>query len=156
MAYNAKITTSKHGRRLGLQAMSSAEYGGSYGRQEFLVGPESLRETVSTADTTSTNVRAFGITALSGTSVASTPVYTLDPPIPGVEKVVHFLSTNSALYLKTANGEYIYGSSLGSSATCIISSGGGSVKLVGVSTAIWAVLNVSSSAVNTLRLSATT
>lgn len=156
MAYNSNITTSKHGRRLGLQAMSSAQTGGAYGRQEFLVGPESFREVVSTADTTATNVRAWGITALVGTSAASTPVYTLDPPIPGVEKVVHFLSTDSALNLKTANGEYIYGSSLGSSATCIKSSGGGSVKLVGISTAIWAVLSVSSSAVNTLRLSATT
>ena len=156
MAYGDKITTSKHGRRLGLQLMSSAQSGGSQGQKEFLVGPEALRLGVTTADTTSANVPAYGVSALVGTSVASTPVYTLDPPIPGVKKTIHFLSTDSALNIKTANGEYIYGSSLGSSATCIKSSGGGSIDLIGVSTAIWAVLGVSSSAVNTLRLSATT
>jgi hypothetical protein len=42
MAYRDKITTSKHGTRLGLQLMSSAVSGGT-GFQEFLVGPEALR-----------------------------------------------------------------------------------------------------------------
>lgn len=156
MAYGDKITTSQHGRRFGLQLMSSAASGGSFGQQEFLVGPEGLRENVSTADTTSSGVRAYGGTILVGTSAASTPVYTLDPPIPGVRKTVLFGSTDSAIYLKTKNAEYIYGSSIGSSATVIRSSGGGSVTLMGMSTAIWAVTNISSTAVNTVALQATT
>lgn len=156
MAYGDKITTSKHGRRLGLQLMSTAASGGSFGQQEFLVGPEALRTNVSTADTTSSGVRAFGGTILVGTSAASTPVYTLDPPIPGVRKTILFGSTDSAIYLKTKNGEYIYGSSIGSSATVIRSSGGGTIVLEGMSTAIWAALSISSTAVNTVALQATT
>lgn len=156
MAYGNYITTSIHGRRLGLQAMSSGEHGGSHGRQEFIVGPEGVREGLSTADTTGTGVPAYGITALVGTSVASTPVYQLDPPIPGVHKTIVFASTDSALYIKTINGEYILGSSIGSSATTIRSSGGGAVQLVGISTSQWASLNISSTAVNTVAFQATT
>lgn len=156
MAYGDKITTSKHGRRLGLEAQSSGQHGGSHGRKEFLVGPEALREGLSTADSTGTGVPAYGITALVGTSVASTPVYQLDPPIPGVSKKIVFASTDSALYIKTINGEYILGSSIGSSATTIRSSGGGAVELVGISTSQWATSNISSTAVNTLAFQATT
>lgn len=156
MAHSDDITTSLHGRRIGLAAYSSGQHGGSHGRKEFIAGPEGLKLGLSTADSTGTGVPAYGITALVGTSVASTPVYQLDPPIAGVHKTIVFASTDSALYIKTINGEYILGSSLGSSATTIRSSGGGAVQLVGVSTSQWAALNVSSTAVNTVAFQATT
>jgi hypothetical protein len=76
MAYNSKITTSKHGRRLGLQAMSSAETGSSRGRYEFLVGPDSFRVEATTNESTATNLKPFGVSKLISSSAASSQVYT--------------------------------------------------------------------------------
>ena len=156
MAYGNNITTSLYGRRFGLQSMSSGQTGSANGMHEYLVGPSDIRLGASTADTTATATKPHGITIFVGTSVASTPVYSLDPPIPGVRKIVAFGSTDSALYVKTKNAEYIWGSSLGSSATVIRSSGGGVVELIGLTTAIWGVMNISSTAVNTVAFQATT
>ena len=156
MAYGNNITTSLYGRRLGLQLMSTAQTGSANGAREFLVGPDGMRVGVSSAPTTSLAQKPDGISILIGTSVASTPVFTLDPPIPGVRKTIVFGSTDSALYIRTVNAEYIRGSSIGSSATTIRSSGGGAVELIGISTALWQVLGISSTAVNTVALQATT
>ena len=156
MAYETKITTSIHGRRLGLAIASTAETGGSRGPNNFLVGPDDFRVEVTTGESTGTNLKAFGISNLAGTSVASTPVYTLDPPIPGVKKGIRFASTDSAIYVKCASGTFISGTSLGSSAAAIRSSGGGYVELMGATTAYWAALNISSTAVNGVALQATT
>ena len=156
MSYATLITKSLFGRQIGLQTMSTAQSGGSRGPADFLVGPEYLRQGISTADTTSANLTAWGVAILVGTSVASTPVYTLDPPIPGVKKTVVFGSTDSALYLKMASGVSIWGTSLGSSATAIRSSGGGAVSLIGITTAAFAALGISSTAVNTVAFQATT
>lgn len=156
MSYADKILPSIWGRRFGLQNMTTVQSGGSRGPADFLVGPEYLRQGISTADSTSANLTAWGIAILVGTSVASTPVFTLDPPIPGVKKTIVFGSTDSALYLKMASGVSIWGSSLGSSAAALASSGGGSISLMGITTAAYAALGVSSTTVNTLRLLATT
>ena len=155
-SFGSKYTTSLHGRRFGLQLLTTTESGGAYGAKDFIVGPEDMRVSISTADTTSTNIPAYGISYLVGTSAASTPVYSLDPPIPGVGKIVVFGSTDSALYLKTANGEYILGSSLGSSATTLRSSGGGVFELIGLTTAVWGAMSISSTAVNTVAMQETT
>lgn len=151
-----KITTSIWGRRLGLQKVSSDISGGNHGEVEVLTGPDAFRVALSTADSTGTPVPAYGVTYLLGTSAASTPVYQLDPPIPGVGKTIVFGSTDSALYLRTANAEYILGSSIGSSATTIRSSGGGVVQLVGLTTSQWGAINISSSGVNGVAFQATT
>lgn len=156
MAYADKILTSIFGRRLGLQRMSTNESGGSRGQVEFLVGPDSFRGEVTTGESTGTNLKAHGVSNLFGTSVASTPVYTLDPPIPGIRKNINFSSTDSALYVKMASGCFISGTSLGSSAAAIRSSGGGHVELMGVTTVYYAALNVSSTAVNGVAFQATT
>ena len=136
---------------------------GSVGKPQILasvrlVGPDGVRVDVSTAETTATgeSVPAYGMSYLTGTSVASTPVYELDPPIPGVAKTIAFGSTDSALYVKTSGGEYIIGSSIGSSATVIRSSLGGVVQLVGLTTAKYGAVNVSSTAVNGVKFQATT
>ena len=158
--YGNNITTSIFGRRLGLQAMSSAQTGSANGVREYLVGPVDNRVSLSTADTTSTPTPPDGVSYLFGTSVASTPVYTLDPPIPGVKKVIVFGSTDSALYIKTKNAEPIAGTSLGNTgagaATVVRSSGGGCVELMGLTTGLWMAMNISSSAVNALEFQATT
>jgi len=144
MAFANKILTSLHGRRFGLQRMSTAETGGSRGAKEFLVGPEALRLDNSTAETTSVNLHPYGISHVKGTSADSSSVFTLDPPIPGVEKTLYFPSTgNTACYVKTANSETIQ-TTLGSSQTTIKSTIGGMCRLVGVTTAIWAGLGITS------------
>lgn len=156
MPYGNKIITSIYGRRLGLQPMSTAETGGPV-PLEFLVGPDAMKQGISTAPTTATAESAVGITNLIGTSVASTPVFTIAPPIPGVPKTINFGSTDSALYLKMTSGCAISGTSLATTGCTVIrSSGGGAVELIGLTTALYAALNVSSSAVNGVAFQATT
>lgn len=139
MAFGNKILTSIFGRRLGLQALSSAESGGS-GRQEFLVGPEDIRREVTTAETTSTNLKAHGISFL---TAGTSSVFTLSPPIPGVSKSI-IASTAGPSYVKTANSE-TFVTSMGSSFTTIKASSLGAVfELIGLTTAIWGALNVTS------------
>lgn len=157
MANNSSILTSVYGRRVGLQSYSSGQSGGSKGAQEFIVGPEDIRVGVTTKESTGTPVNASGVSYLVGTSAASTPVFTIAPPIPGVRKQVFFGSTDSALYLKNSSGCSFAGTSLGTTgATAIRSSGGGMIELMGLTTAIYGVLNISSSAVNALEFQATT
>ena len=159
MPYGNNVVTSVYGRRLGLQSMSTANTGATKSTpQEFIVGPECLRMGVTTSETTSTPMNASGISYLVGTSAASTPVYSLAPPIPGVHKMIFFGSTDSAIYVKASVTTHAFaGTSLGATLCgAFASSGGGMVELVGVTTAIYGVLNVSSSAVNTIRFAATT
>lgn len=136
MAHRDKITTSKHGRRLGLELQSSAVSGGSRGTQEYLVGPEALRIESSTAETTSANLQPFGISHLNSSSAGSSQVYTIDPPVPGVEKVI-YNSTDATAFVKTANSETIV-SSKGSTHTVVeFPVGGAALRLVGATTAEW-------------------
>lgn len=144
MAYRNRIITSIHGRRLGLQRMSTAETGGSRGNVEFLVGAEDIRAEVTTAETTSTNLKPFGYHVLPGTSAASSAVYTLDPPIPGVRVSVMGGVSNGPVYLKTANSETIV-STVGSSHTTVkVSSVGGCFELLGLTTAQWMAMGLTS------------
>lgn len=142
MAYGNKVTTSLHGRRLGLQRMSTAETGGS--RDEFLVGPDDFRIGVTTAESTATNLKPFGVSADLGTSAASSAVYTLEPPVPGVRKIIAGSTANGPAYVKTANGETI-STTVGSSFTTVkISSVGGTFELIGLSTGRWLALGLTS------------
>lgn len=144
MAFGSQILTSIYGRRLGLQTMSSAQTGGSKGAKDYLVGPAEFRAAVTTAETTSANVESHGTSYLPGTSAASSAVYTLDPPIPGVSKRVLFDSSNGPIYLKTANSETFL-TTVGSTHTTIkASSFGGSISLIGITTAIWGLMGVTS------------
>lgn len=144
MAFANKILTSLHGRRFGLQRMSTAESGGSRGAKEYLVGPEHLRQDVSTAESTGTNLHPFGISSLPGTSAGSSAVYTIDPPVPGVRKTIWSDGANGPVFLKTANAETLR-STLGTSFTTVkISTLGGAFDMVGLTTAIWGLIGVTS------------
>lgn len=137
MAWNSNIITSLFGRRLGLQLMSTAQTGGSRGAKDFLVGPDAFRVENSTAETTSTNLNPFGYSVL--TTASSSGVYTIDPPIPGVEKTLVFFTTGTnPIYVKTANNEQI-GTTQMTTATVIASSQTNlaAIRLIGVSTAQW-------------------
>ena len=136
MAHRDKITTSKHGRRLGLELQSTAVSGGSRGTQEYLVGPEALRVESSTAETTAVNLQPFGISHLNSSSAASSQVYTLDPPVPGVTKII-YNSTDATAYVKTANDETIVSSKGSTNTVVAMPVGGASLHLVGATTAEW-------------------
>lgn len=154
MSFNSNINTSIHGRRFGLQRLSTTETGGSRGAQDFLVGPEGLRAGVSTAESTGTNLHPFGVSRL--TTAVSSGVYTIDPPIPGVSKTLVFDTTGTnPIYVKTANNEYVTSTQM-TTATVIASSqtANVAVTLVGVSTSQWWVLNSVSSGL--LKLSTST
>jgi len=133
MAYGDKITTSKHGRRLGLQSLSSSESGGS--RHEFLVGPDDFRVGV-TSESTATNLKPFGVSIGLGTSAASSAVYTLEPPVPGVRKILASSTANGPVYVNLSDAQVT--SSGGSThATIKLSSLGAAVELIGASTDTW-------------------
>lgn len=136
MPYGNNIITSLYGRRLGLQPMTTVATGGQ-APLEFLVGPHGLRMGVTTGESTGTNITAAGIHNLAGTSAASSAVYTIDPPIPGVRVIINIgTTTDGPIYLKTKNSEtFSISSSLGSSFTTIKSSVGGAYELVGRTTA---------------------
>lgn len=137
MAYNDKYTTSVKGRRLALQQMSTTQSGGTRGLMEFLVGPDDFRVNVTTAASTSSNLRPHGVSILPGTSAASSCVYTLDPPIPGVRKTIVGTTANGPFIIKTANSETIHTTAGTSFTTVEISSIGGGFTLMGLTTAVW-------------------
>lgn len=147
MAYFGRYTTSLFGRRLGLQALTSAVFGNSK-KAEMLVGPEAVRMETSTAESTAANLRAWGVSVLVASSVGSSQVWTIDPPIMGVTKTVVFGSSVGAVqYLKGANGEF-FKSSQGTTMNTLSSTGNAysTVLLVPESTGAWAVIGQLSSA----------
>lgn len=148
MAYLDKYTTSVHGRRLGLQLMSTTQTGGRT-NIDFLIGPEALREGVSTADTTGTAILACGVSFLNGTSAASSSVYVLDPPIPGVRKTVVFSSATTPQYLRTKNAETFRTTADSTIATVILSTlTGAVVELIGLTTSMWGLLTNGTSTIS--------
>lgn len=139
MSWVDKIKTSIHGRRFGIDRNSTGVSGGTY-EHDLLVGPEDLRRGVTTDNTTSANVRPFGVQVLPGTSAGSSSVYTIDPPIPGVTVIV-VGSSNAGTFLKTNVGTETYMTTLGSSDTVLeFPSVGGVAHLTGVTTARFSVL----------------
>lgn len=156
MPYGNNILTSIYGRRLGLIPLSTGQSGAAV-PIEVLAGPDDFRLGITTNETTAAAMNPAGISLLTGTSAASTPVFTLAPPIPGVKKIVIMGSTDSAIYVKCATGVAIAGTSLGTTGACAIrSSGGGLMELQGVTTALHYANGISSTAVNGLGFQATT
>lgn len=140
-----RLVTTIFGRRLGLVPLSSGQSGSGRSGEvpDLMVGPESLQLGINTG-TTSRNLPAYGVSNVGGTSAASSAVYTLDPPIPGVAAWLNFNSSaNGPSYVKAANGETIV-SSQGTTMSVIKSTNGaanGMLLLMGITTSIWATLS---------------
>lgn len=146
--YGNKIITSLYGRRFGIQLLTTAEHGG-IAPMDLLVGPDGLREAVTTAESTGTAVRAYGVSFLAGTSAGSSSVYVLDPPIPGVRKTVVFSSANTPMYLRTKNAETFRTTEDSTVATVIKSTLTGCVaELIGLTTAMWGLLTNGTSTIS--------
>lgn len=142
MAFGSNMTKSIFGRQLGLQSMSTNMSGSARSGEtpDFLVGAEEIRRSVNTGST-SRNLPAYGVSRVNGTSAGSSAVYTLDPPIPGVNVVLSFESTSQGpIYVKTANGETIV-STQGTTFSIIKSTNNtvGAIVLYGLTTAIWGI-----------------
>jgi hypothetical protein len=151
MAFSDKIITSIFGRRLGLQLMSSAQTGTAVAgrKSEFLVGPDDLRYEVTTGETTATNLKPYGVSFLTGTSAASSSVFVIDPPIPGVMKTVVFTSGSQPVYLRTNGGETFRTSADTTVATVISSTlTGCTVQLIGLTTSIYGLLTNGTSTIS--------
>lgn len=131
--YASEMITTLWGRRIGLDI------------NNFLVGPPELRKKVQTISSTSPNtaVPAHGVTRITGLTSTQGPVqHTLDAPIIGVEKTLTLgcTSTASIQFGTTANGASIVKTSDGTTGGWINLQGpGGSITLIGVTTAQWAV-----------------
>lgn len=146
MAWADKITTSLFGRRFGLQRLSSSVSGGK--EFDVLVGAEAVRVDSSTADSTGTYLKPYGVSLLTtGLSADATAIYRLDPPVPGIEKTIVWGSTTIGtmsakifVTVSTGGGAGLQTSG-GSSFTCVASSAGAVLRLVGVSTSLYAVTN---------------
>lgn len=132
MGFATKMTRSLHGREIGMQILSSAESGGGNGIQRYVVGTfGDVRVTVQT-ETTSANALPYGYSVA---STGSSAVHTIDPPVPGVSKIIAS-SGGSTTYFKTANSETLE-SSRGSSFTTVKFQQIGFVELLGLTTARW-------------------
>ena len=128
-----KNVTPIFGRRLGLQF------------DETLAGPKELKLAIEDITTTvPTTALAYGVTRVqtSGSSQGPTQHF-LPAPIPGVRKYImmHTTSTGSQQFLSTANGASILAASDGTTKGVLNFRGpGGSVQLLGLTSAVWAVI----------------
>lgn len=144
MAFRDKILTSIFGHRLGTQLLTTAIAGVTKPFEVLVGSVEDIRRAVTTAESTGTNLAPHGVSHMAGTSAASSAVYTIDPPVPGIRKTINIATTaNGPIYLKTANSE-TFSSTLGTSFTTIKSSAGGFYELIGLTTAVWGLMGVTS------------
>ena len=125
------VLTSIYGRRLGLQ------------RDESLVGPIGLKQVIEDIQTTvPTTVLAYGITRILTSGSSQLSQHLLPAPIPGIDKtiILQTTSTGMQMFLSTANGAAIISASDGTTKAVLNMNGpGGSVTLVGLTTALWGV-----------------
>jgi hypothetical protein len=99
---------------------------------------------VTTGDSTATYLKAYGISYLStGLVTDATAIFRLDPPIPGVEKTIVWGSTtvgtmSAKIFVTISTGVGQFQTSGGSSFSCVASSAGAVLRIVGVTTSIYA------------------
>ena len=128
-----KNVTPIFGRRLGLQF------------DETLAGPKELKLAIEDiTSTVPTTALAYGVTRVrtSGSSQGPTQHF-LPAPIEGVRKYIamNTTSTGSQQFLSTANGASILAASDGTTKGVLNFRGpGGSVQMLGLTSAIWAVI----------------
>ena len=144
MPYQDDDFFSVHGRRLGLQRPSTNQTG--YSPAEFLVGPDSFRVAVSSAASTGTDLRPWGVHYLPTSSAGSSQVYTIGAPNPGTGMVTVMGGTASEVFLKTKNSETLVTSGGSSFTTINPSSLGFTIGLIALTTAQWGVYNGSTAA----------
>lgn len=152
--FTDKFLISIHGRQVGLQRVTTAISGGTRGQFDFFGGTykgermDCLASTFGNADSTSINLVPFGNHILPVSSVGSSQVFTVDPPIPGSNPMTVMTNGVDAAYLKVANpSPEGFQTSAGSSFTVVkLSSLGAPIGFNPMTTAIWAVTGNGSTA----------
>ena len=132
MSFSSLQTYSIHGRELGIQRISSAQMG-STNPAGFLTGAESIRQRVA-ADSTSVVAPPYG---LSIATTGSSAVHNVGAPIPGVVK--HLYSSGGATAYFNLNNATVV-SSIGTTQATARFAGAGLISLMGITTAVWAVV----------------
>jgi len=130
--YRERIRTAIHGARLALDD------------DNMLVGPAGLKRRIQTISTTvPTSAYPHGVTRIAVTGSSQGPTqHTLAAPIPGIEAtfILASTSTGSQQFGTTAAGAAIVATSLGTTVGWLNAVGpGGSITLIGLTTALWGV-----------------
>jgi hypothetical protein len=138
MAYSlndmrARILTSVHGRRLGLD------------QDEFLAGSKGCRNVVTdaTSDTTGTDIPNHGVVSVVTTT---NDTWTLADPLPGVSVTLFTGTTSTGNHTIDASPAVIYSTNGIEGDQVVMNERGGYCTLVGVTTAAWAVTSKGSTA----------
>jgi len=149
---SSKILTSIFGRRLGLQAVTTSVWGSTNltnygGTGDLLAGPDAYVPAVSTNETTGNTIKPWGMSLVTtGAGGSTNTAYTLGKPIPGVQKQIAFLSSNTATNMiairASTDASITFESSLGSTMSVIASSQGtrGVITMVGLTSTSWALV----------------
>lgn len=124
--YVSRMLTMLWGRRMGLDL------------DNMLVGPPEHKVGVTTLGSTAVNIPAHGLTVL---SAAAASTYVLDTPIQGVRKDLFQAGVGSSHNIITGTSNIKFVSTFGSSMQRLaFQSTGDFVRLMGISSAQWAVL----------------
>jgi len=120
----AKILTSIHGRRLGLDP------------DEFLVGQKDIRKVVTnaTSDTTGTNILNHGFHTVATTT---NDVWALTDPVPGVAVTIATATTSTGNHAIVPAAATIISTNGVAGSSVIMQGIGASVTLMGISTSQW-------------------
>jgi hypothetical protein len=136
MAYSlndmrARILTSIHGRRLGLD------------QDEFLAGSKGCRKalTDATSDTTGTELQNNGFHSVVTTT---DDTWTLEDPLPGVSVTLFTGSTSTGTHTIDVSPAVIYSTNGDEGDQVVFNSIGSYATLTGLTTAVWAVTSISS------------
>lgn len=144
-----QILTSLFGRRLGLEPGNSSET-----QPDFLAGVRGFRNVIGgfssggstiTSTSVASPIPAYGVTVVGATAASATTAYNLAAPIPGVRKVLFNPTTGQAVIGTTDGGAFLCASGSVTSTFGVITMApkGASVELIGLSTALWGVIDVS-------------
>ena len=142
MAYSlndmrARILTSVHGRRLGLD------------QNEFLAGSKGCRQVVTdaTSDTTGTELPNHGVVSVVTTT---NDTWVLEDPLPGVEVTLVTGTTSTGTHTVDVSPAVIYSTNGITGDQVLMSAAGAHCKLVGLTTAAWLVTSRASTAVTSI------
>ena len=126
--YRSRFRTTIYGDRLALDD------------DGMLVGPPALKVGATTLGSTATNLPAHGVTIL---NAAAASTFVLDPPMIGVEKWFFQTSNGTSHNIITGTSNIKIHSTIGSSQQRLaFQSTGDFARLIGISTAIWAVVSL--------------
>lgn len=146
----AQRQTSVHGRRLGID------------KDDFLVGPKSIRHQVEDEQTTAaTSFSNYGLTRILTTGSTQTGAYTLQAPVVGASKRIVLMSSSTGCMVVRASGSALfYGCSVSTAGSTVINllGRGANVSLEAETSLAWRLMNSLSSLVSSdhLNISFTT